>query len=1530
METRKSCQQCGAPLAADAPQGLCPACLMKVAMATGSAAGDDSKGFIPPTVRELSAKFPQLEILELIGKGGMGAVYKARQKELDRIVALKILPPGIGEDAAFAERFTREAKALARLNHPGIVTVHDFGRADGLFYFLMEYVDGVNLRQLLAGGRISAREALAIVPQICDALQFAHDQGIVHRDIKPENILMDRRGRVKVADFGLAKIVGQASRLSQISEQSTPQGGQETMETGATPALRDLTDAGKTMGTPQYMSPEQVEAPGEVDHRADIYALGVVFYQMLTGELPGKKIEPPSKKVQIDVRLDEVVLRALEKKPELRYQQVSEVKTMVETIVATPGGNEKTEPGKTKSSAPPPPVIYAGKKTKGEFMGIGCAIQAIGLGCFFIPFIGPVLGIILLIIGGRMALKLVCSNCGNRINQDAKTCPSCGAHFEQRFSRKAIMAACWPLFSVLALIYYSRSHHAIYPPGFMMPWWLIIIYALGFTAPFGTTILGWVAVTQIRRSAGNLYGLWLAVFDGLLFPLLVLNLLIGDFTYAILLAIGKLVAPDLHGGPGTGLVILFSLLIAIPFDWLIIRRVWRVVNKDGAVAPPAEPGRKKSWGRTFAVSLGTLVLLLVLFTLFRDNNHLPWHSVATNVTDKSAVWHEVHRLNQIIAPGSSGEGRYGDDEFGYEILFSTDSVALTVSHREQAGTDYQVLIEDKDGKARPLRAIIHATRQVAGNKLVEEKVMLSRSEFNRIAALTLQVRRHAEGLPGLSFGPVVERTLPFNTNGMTDAFCLESNQVVKLPHSGRLPDSLLFLDDHDGNAIYIGGQLGVLVMPVKNQSWETISTVRSTEMLAAKTNLWSITLVKKSDLPAIFLFTTQRGMAGVLKIANSTDREDGLNLNYKFITENWTNAVPFPPQDYYSQTIPPTGFKPIPPEAVRLFQQSRELVAAQLFNLPHAETRVSLLEWAKTQMELKDISRKLAPLLKGTAFDAAQWRQMNAAQKWQQLDPNKDKEKWNQAEKELHIAQFTTERLMAEAGAAEIIQPGAGKLKFGPWTEAVVSHPSLGGNCCVQCDAGKVLTPPAEILTAMTVTNRPGNDFFEAMPESFFWAKYRADSKATNKLARWIEDSNVDAMALGTYGLVVFCPVRSSMKIDETGDDADWEKQITPAWLLWKIYFTEKMNAGPKPANTYEVLTLPTATSASTNDLCYFRTRSGTLGLMQITGFTENPRGVRLRYKLVQEVGANNTAEHATLGGVLSEDELATRTRGFVEDLAAGRVTEARARFHWSQQIVWTEDRLREWWRKLTMTDGKLVRIETPVMEKGMLNTRSATVLCVGEKGRFGLRVSFFPSGEIEGVTLLPQGTDVVPPAPAISTLPENPAVPQNLSFGPETNGLRMAVELTTTNGGVQLGEPIEVRFHVRNVSKRNILISGTSWRQLAAADILIITDEQRRKLAAHRLWYSGLAPLLRHELKPGETAVFPSSRLEFLPENADASQISHPVGAYVKARPGRYTVSYNLHFPDMIEASGPQPYDWQGNLETGPVTVEVKAPSTP
>jgi predicted Ser/Thr protein kinase len=313
MDTKPICKECGAPLSADAPEGLCPKCLLKVALGsqagplTATAPGPTGFDALPDPAK-LAQCFPQLEILELLGQGGMGAVYKAKQPGLDRLVALKILPPQASGDAGFAERFNREARALAKLSHPNIVAVYDFGQTQGLHYLVMEYVDGPNLRQIEQANKLSTREALQIIPQICEALQFAHDEGVVHRDVKPENVLIDKKGRVKIADFGLAKMLGREPRDPRL--------------TGA----RDV------MGTPNYMAPEQVEHPQEVDHRADIYSLGVVFYEMLTGELPLGKFAPPSKKVQVDVRLDEVVLHTLEKEPSRRYQHASEVKSDVETI----------------------------------------------------------------------------------------------------------------------------------------------------------------------------------------------------------------------------------------------------------------------------------------------------------------------------------------------------------------------------------------------------------------------------------------------------------------------------------------------------------------------------------------------------------------------------------------------------------------------------------------------------------------------------------------------------------------------------------------------------------------------------------------------------------------------------------------------------------------------------------------------------------------------------------------------------------------------------------------------------------------------------------------------------------------------------------------------------------------------------------------------------------------------------------------------------------------------------------------------
>ena len=225
----------------------------------------------------------------------MGAVYKARQKSLGWLVALKILAPQHAANPDFSERFAREAKVLAEVSHPNIVTVHDFGQAGDFYFLTMEFVDGVNLRQAMSAGRLTPAQALAIVPPICEALQFAHDRGIVHRDIKPENLLLDKEGRIKIADFGIARMLRAGARSAGGDETN---GTNRTDRTNTSHSSYPSHEIGLTqesvIGTSSYMAPEQRENPASVDHRADIFSLGVVLYEMLTGELPGANLQPPS------------------------------------------------------------------------------------------------------------------------------------------------------------------------------------------------------------------------------------------------------------------------------------------------------------------------------------------------------------------------------------------------------------------------------------------------------------------------------------------------------------------------------------------------------------------------------------------------------------------------------------------------------------------------------------------------------------------------------------------------------------------------------------------------------------------------------------------------------------------------------------------------------------------------------------------------------------------------------------------------------------------------------------------------------------------------------------------------------------------------------------------------------------------------------------------------------------------------------------------------------------------------------------
>lgn len=267
------------------------------------------RNFPPPSPQELAAQLPNLEVTEILGQGGMGVVYKGRQVFLDRPVAIKVIRPDFNSPDA-QRNFIHEARSLAKLTHPYIVNVFDCGKADDLFYFVMEYVEGQSLRNLIASKSVTERDVLDFLPQVGEALQFAHDAGIVHRDVKPENILVDPRNRVRLVDFGLAKWLA--------------------------PGAMALANEKTVAGTWGYIAPEQLSMPEGVDHRADIFSTGVVCYEMLTGRVPRAEFAPPSKSAAADPRFDPIVGRALERDRERRYQQMREMNTDILSLTRTP------------------------------------------------------------------------------------------------------------------------------------------------------------------------------------------------------------------------------------------------------------------------------------------------------------------------------------------------------------------------------------------------------------------------------------------------------------------------------------------------------------------------------------------------------------------------------------------------------------------------------------------------------------------------------------------------------------------------------------------------------------------------------------------------------------------------------------------------------------------------------------------------------------------------------------------------------------------------------------------------------------------------------------------------------------------------------------------------------------------------------------------------------------------------------------------------------------------------------------------
>ncbi len=308
------------------------------------------------------------QIKEELGRGGMAVVYRAYQPSLNRHVAIKVLPPQLSFDQQFVERFQREAMAAARLRHPGIVVIHDVGHQDGIYYIVMEYLEGRTLKQVIEQeGPLPAERTVRIVEQVAAALDYAHQQGFVHRDVKPANVFVGKGDHVTLTDFGIAKAASEAEQL---------------------------TRTGVLMGTPEYMAPEQAEGR-TIDHRTDLYALGIVLYQMLVGRVPFRGTtphatlhaviyEPPPAPRQmtpgISSPVEVVILKAISKQPSQRYQSGTELAgALIAALASQP------------ELVPPPPLAAAPARRRSPALWIALAMAAV-LGALLIVFAVILLG----------------------------------------------------------------------------------------------------------------------------------------------------------------------------------------------------------------------------------------------------------------------------------------------------------------------------------------------------------------------------------------------------------------------------------------------------------------------------------------------------------------------------------------------------------------------------------------------------------------------------------------------------------------------------------------------------------------------------------------------------------------------------------------------------------------------------------------------------------------------------------------------------------------------------------------------------------------------------------------------------------------------------------------------------------------------------------------------------------------------------------------------------------------------------------
>ena len=1221
MNNLTPCPQCGHPMARKELMGLCPDCMLKAGL--GSLADDTIAGqaarFEPPAVSEIANKFPNLDVIELLGCGGMGAVYKARQKNLDRFVALKILPPDIGSAPAFAERFVREAKALAKLSHPNIVTIHDFGQADGLFFLLMEFVDGVNLGQLLRAGRISPREALAIVPQICDALQYAHDHGIVHRDIKPENILLDRQGRVKVADFGLAKLIGQADFTAQDGTSSSI-GNQQSAISNA------------VMGTPQYMAPEQVAHPSDVDHRADIYSLGVVFYQMLTGELPKGDFAPPSKKVVLDVRLDEIVLRAMERRPELRYQQVSDVKTMCETIAATSAHEDGRVPVPLSASAagqarqPPTAgwgwligqmIEMAARRKEGGSTSVLTEQTLTGR-----KEIGRMAAFVFLLLYWAFAAALIAS--ASCLPERVATHFGFEGQADGWMSRSFYLGFVGVFPAVMALILAGVSALTQFLPAHYIniprrDYWLV---------PERRA----VTVGIIRSRLTGLLCLLTLFFAGL---------------HGLTLAANRTHPPQLPMGGLLLLVIIFLVATMIWMALLLMRFAEANADHVGALkagagatpagcASPQKSAPRKNAG--WAVGL-TVVLHMALPILAVAGLLLVVPKFADMFIELGA---QLPRITQVTLWAS----RFVQSG-GFMLLPLFAVVDVLISWLVQRAGGRKALVAWAVAGTLGLGAVV---------ALGVASMFLPLSQtIERISAAPQPQNR----VPSAVFGPVMERVLPSGVPCREQFFQFRSGKVFVAGNGpGTSAEEAAYdekkIEDAGGvdmsagsgeQGLQIVGRGCIFTRDVQGLKWESMTAERVVDAMKRVSFIEGVLEPRKKDFPITYLFKTARGEVGIMEVQGvvadeRADNGHGMKFRYKLVQGTGTSTVAATASLAYGPET--NGLKAAvevtPGEPFKLLIHVRNVSDRDISiegALYRQDDECILSDALGRTVTVTKVTHAIKAGIKAGSFGPGQVAVFESAGlSFQDIDkvpasagyvaqakpgrytlrirlrlPGTDvpfAAKTYAWQGELETGPVTIEVTDPAKQPVAPVADSPSSAMLGPAVERVVNDLlTTRESCALNFDTGQFVPVPANI-SLDTLTNPP------------------AQAVAT----AWARDSQADAIAFVISGGdgVVRCGLLCPFLVVLRATSKDWDPDTADPRML-KEAFEKAMHSWNEIPQIADV----TTTGEFPANYLILDTRTHRRGVVQITGVADHPRGVKIRYRLVEGAPVIDAARTARL-----------------------------------------------------------------------------------------------------------------------------------------------------------------------------------------------------------------------------------------------------------------------------------------------------------